>query len=277
MPANITHPVVAPCQPPDSNIKIWRYMDVTKLVALMETQSLHFARADTLQDPFEGSLALVNKIETDQLITQIYKDIESNASHEIRCTHEQARENFAQITRKMRQWVFISCWHSGEVESLAMWKQYGSSGGSVVIQSTYQKLLDALPSNNCIKEDESDIVAAKQINTNSSIYMGMVQYKNYLSPQERFRFGGNALSPFIHKRTEFEYEKEVRALIMEPVPDIPSILSVNVNINVEQLVESIRVRPGTPDWERQTIETLIKKYNLSKKVRRSEIDIKPMF
>ena len=116
MPADITHPVVAPCQPPDSNIKIWRYMDVTKLVALMETRSLHFARADTLQDPFEGSVALVNQIVTDQIFTQILKDMENNPSNEIECTLDQMRKNFAQITRRIRQWMFMSCWHSGDFE-----------------------------------------------------------------------------------------------------------------------------------------------------------------
>ena len=55
MPADTKHEVVAPCQPRDTNIKVWRHMDVTKLVALMETRSLHFARADTLEDPFEGT------------------------------------------------------------------------------------------------------------------------------------------------------------------------------------------------------------------------------
>ena len=107
--------------------------------------------------------------------------------------------------------------------------------------------------------------------------MGMVQYKNYFSPHEGLMLNANAMSPFIHKRKEFEYEKEVRALISVPAADIRSISSVNVNIDIEQLVESIRVRPGTPDWERQTIETLVNKYDLSKKVRRSEIDIEPMF
>ena len=252
MPADITHPVVAPCQPPDSNIKIWRYMDVTKLVALMETRSLHFARADTLQDPFEGSVALVNQIVTDQIFTQILKDMENNPSNEIECTLDQMRENFAQITRRIRQWMFISCWHSGDFESLAMWKQYGSSGGSVVIQSTYQILLDALPSEACIKTDESVIVADNLRNTNSIIHMGMVQYKNYFSPHEGLMLNANAMSPFIHKRKEFEYEKEVRALISVPAADIRSISSVNVNIDIEQLVESIRgatrhSRLGTPN------------------------------
>lgn len=268
MPADVTHPAVAPCQPPDSSIKVWRYMDVTRLVALMQTRSLHFARADTLGDPFEGSLARLNQISHELTITQMLKDQENLPSSAVRYTRDQLRGILAQSTRKVRQWVYISCWHCGETESLAMWNQYGSSGGSVVIQSTYQKLMDALPAQTCIDKDRSE---------NTSIYLGLVQYKNYSSLHEGLTLNANMLSRFIHKRTAFEYEREVRGFLMFPAADSRSIWSVNVKVDFEQLIESIRVRPGTSDWERQAIETLIGKYGLGMKVTPSEIDIEPMF
>ena len=40
---------------PDSAV-LWRYMDLTKLMALLEDRALHFARSDLLGDPFEGSM-----------------------------------------------------------------------------------------------------------------------------------------------------------------------------------------------------------------------------
>lgn len=268
MPADTTHPVVAPCQPRDKNIKVWRYMDVTKLVAFMETRSLHFARADTLEDPFEGSVALLNQIAKEQMISEMLKDQENNPPDSGRYTRDQLREMLAQGARIGRQWVFMSCWHSGETESVAMWKQYGSTGGSVVIQSTYRKLLDALPSE--IRIDENNL-------EKTNIYMGMVQYKNYFSLLEGLRLDGNMLSPFIHKRTALEYEKEVRAFLMFPTADTRSISSVYADVDIEELVETIRVRPGTSDWERQTIEKLIGKYGLGMKIMPSEIDAEPMF
>lgn len=268
MPADTTHPVVAPCQPRDCEIRVWRYMDVTRLVAFMESRSLHFARADTLEDPFEGSVALLNQVAKEQMISKMLEDQKNNAPDSGRYTRDQLREMLARSARIGRQWVFISCWHSGESESLAMWKQYGSTGGSVVIQSTYRKLLDALPSE--IRGDEGDP-------ENTRIFMGMVQYKNYFSPLEGLRLDGNMLSPFIHKRTALEYEKEVRAFLMFPAAGTRSISSVYVDVDVEELVETIRVRPGTSNWERQTIEKLIGKYGLGMKIMRSEIDAEPMF
>ena len=42
-------------QPPDGNMKIWRYLDLLKLIDFLETRNLHFERADTLGDPHEGT------------------------------------------------------------------------------------------------------------------------------------------------------------------------------------------------------------------------------
>jgi hypothetical protein len=48
------HEIFTP--PEDPTATIWRYMDFTKLVSLLETKSLFFARADKLGDAFEGSM-----------------------------------------------------------------------------------------------------------------------------------------------------------------------------------------------------------------------------
>ena len=268
MPADVNHKVVASNQPHDSSLKVWRYMDVTKLVALLETQSLRFTRAEELGDPFEGSLALPNQIVRDHLITELLETFKKNSPKLAQLTHSDIREQLADLGHKGRQWVFVNCWHSGSSESLAMWRQYGASDGSVVIQSTYQKLLDALP---------SEIHINKDISKTASIHMGMVQYKEYSSLGEGLTLNGNMLAPFIHKRSAFEYEKEVRALLLCPFIADLSTSGIDVDVDIEQLVETLRVQPGTPDWKRKTIESLIRKYDLGMKVTHSEIDIDPVY
>ena len=52
------HPIFK--SPDNENEKIWRYTDFTKFVSLMDRQSLFFARADKLGDPFEGSRTKLN-------------------------------------------------------------------------------------------------------------------------------------------------------------------------------------------------------------------------
>src|SRR3954452_3565491 len=43
--------------PTNQDVRIWRYMDLTKYLAILQRQSLFFTRATLLQsaDPFEGS------------------------------------------------------------------------------------------------------------------------------------------------------------------------------------------------------------------------------
>ena len=51
----VRHPAFE--QPSDENVSLWRYMDFTKFISLLETSCLYFCRADRLRldDPFEGS------------------------------------------------------------------------------------------------------------------------------------------------------------------------------------------------------------------------------
>src|SRR3989338_4981364 len=44
--------------PPDA--KIWRYMDFPKFMCTLEDRALFFARADSFEDPFEGSYPRAN-------------------------------------------------------------------------------------------------------------------------------------------------------------------------------------------------------------------------
>jgi hypothetical protein len=40
--------------PPKDNCTLWRYVDLTKLLSLLENRTLHFTRADEFDDPYEG-------------------------------------------------------------------------------------------------------------------------------------------------------------------------------------------------------------------------------
>ena len=274
MTANTEHEVVKLCQPSDGSIKIWRYMDLPKLVAFLETKSLHFARADTLGDPFEGSWTRLNRAAREQQIQEMIADAEMNIPDaEMKYTPEKLQQEFESWTHFVRQTTYVNCWHGGETESAAMWKLYGTATGSIVIQSTYKKLVDALPDDVYM----GDVCVG-------SVYMGMVQYKDYIS--EDWIPGGSVMYPFIHKRREFEHEKEVRAFLWAPVEgfgkqsrekggDKPR--GVKVDIDIKKVVETIRVQPTTPAWARQAIEKLLRRYGWGIKVIPSKIDIEPIY
>jgi hypothetical protein len=52
------HPILL--QPDQPSVKVWRYMDFTKLVSLIDSRRLFFPRTDQLGDPFEGSWPRIN-------------------------------------------------------------------------------------------------------------------------------------------------------------------------------------------------------------------------
>ena len=52
------HPIFE--KPDNENAKIWRYLDFTKFVSMLEKKALFFVRADKLGDQFEGSFSKAN-------------------------------------------------------------------------------------------------------------------------------------------------------------------------------------------------------------------------
>ena len=267
MAADTKHEVVKRFQPSDGSIKIWRYIDLPKLIAFLETRSLHFARADTVEDPYEGAWPLVNVMAREKQIREIVADAKTVQSP------EELRRHFISSTHYGRQTTYINCWHGGDTESAAMWRIYGTAAGSVVLQSRYENLVRTIP----------DDVYMGDVRV-GSVYIGMVQYKDYNSSEDWIP-GGNVMYPFMHKRREFEHEREVRALIWTPEGFSKERQErgdgkprgIEVGINIEKLVETIRVQPTTPPWAREAIERLLTKYGLSSKVMPSRIDINPLY
>lgn len=236
--------------PSDENIKIWRYMDFTKFVSILENKGIFFARADNLGDPFEGSFSAVNK----KLRPLILKHAD----------HLPDKSRNEDLVKKLRQWVQISCWHVSEYESAGMWNLYAKTDEAVCIQSTYRKLKNCLPNN------------AK---------IGLVRYVDYLSewiPES------NLLAPFMYKRKSFEHEKELRAILnLSGIDDFnlsfsdiegdPPNGGKWVSLDISKLIEKVYVAPYAPKWFGDLVESVVKTYHLSKPVVKSSLDDEPIF
>lgn len=267
MAANTKHEVVERFQPSDGSMKIWRYTDLPKLIAFLETRSLYFARADTLGDRYEGAWTRTNIAAREHLIRQITADTKAKQPL------ESVRRQFISTTHLARETTYINCWHGGAAESAAMWRLYGTATGSVVLQSRYEKLAQVIPDDVYISDTRL-----------GNVYIGMVQYKDYNSVGDWIP-GGNIMHPFMYKRKEFEHEQEVRAFIwtMEGLNRERreqggyKPLGITVDVDVDELVDTIRVQPTTPAWAREAIERLLAKYGLNTKVMPSQIDLDPLY
>ena len=243
------HPVFE--KPENENAKIWRYIDFTKFVSLLDKSALFFTRADRLGDPFEGSYSKANI----KLRPEVYKGkIPPNAL-----------ENFSQFTKIFIKYTAINCWHLSEYESPAMWKLYLKSNDGIAIQSTFDLLKTSL-------KDE-----------NHSVFIGKVKYIDF---EKDWMPEGNALYPFVHKKTSFEHEKELRAIIQElrykkngeidwskPLFDD----GIYVQIDLGVLIDKIYLAPTSPKWLFELVKSITKKYKLDKDVLQSSLDDAPVY
>jgi hypothetical protein len=229
-------------KPQNPEAKLWRYMDFTKFVSILENQALYFTRSDKFRDKFEGHIPNFNK------------NVAPNVYSELGPENIEALLSQTQLlTKHLRERTVISCWHLNEYESAAMWDLYLKSSDGIAIQTTYSRLVKSFN------------------NTDKTIYIGKV---NYIDFENEWMPEGNAFYPFIHKRKSFEHEREIRAMHnVFPSPNTPSPFDwgVNINIDVDILIEKVYISPDAPNWFSELVAQIIKRYELNKTVVHSNL------
>ena len=218
---------------PDDGTIIWRYVDFTKFISYLEKNALFFVRSDQFSDKYEGKFT-----EAD---VELWKD------------KLKPKTNLSQIEvyDRFRKVVNISSWHINENESAAMWEICLQSKEGVVIKSTFKRLKDSFVLH---KEDE--------------IHIGKVKYIDYTRdtiPK------GNLFNPFLYKRKAFEYESELRAVIMKFATQEETIgehilyvdpkwFGIHVNTDLDVMIDKIVVSPSVPDWFIDLVKSIVRKY-----------------
>src|SRR5262245_39165365 len=104
------HPVFE--GPPDPDVKIWRYMALSKFVWMIQKRALYFCRADLLGDPFEGHYTRITSLSEDafvasQMTDEVFRTIPESTW----------RENFRKILAEVpdqKLSMFVNCWHMNE-------------------------------------------------------------------------------------------------------------------------------------------------------------------
>lgn len=248
------HPIFV--QPENGAVRVWRYMDFTKLVSLVDSRRLFFSRADQLGDPFEGSWPRLS-VHARQ---QIPKDLPLESQQGF----AKAMANIGKLSKLWPKHNAINCWHMNDYESAAMWKLYLKSNEGIAVQSTYEHLRDS-------------------IIDGETVFLGLVKYIDY---ETEVIEAGNVLTPFVHKRKSFEHEREVRALVMKvPIGKSGDVdlsqetisQGLKIKVDIERLVERIYVAPSAPDWFAELVRALIQRYGYKFEVVQSSLDEQPLF
>ena len=224
--------------PKNVNATLWRYMDLTRFVALLEDSALFFSAPENFDDPYEGSLSQANKT--------IRGFVHSRTGHLVQSSDTTDRAK-----------VVVSCWHTAQHESAALWSLYAKSTDAIAICTTYRKLRQLVP---------------------PVTRLGLVRYVNYKKawiPEDR------PLHRFMHKRLSFQHERELRALIDLAAPEIPLIgeeveNGLKVRVDLNRLITKIFVAPRSAQWFLELVERICKRYAVKQRPVRSSLYDDPL-
>lgn len=239
-----THPIFDKIR---RDTEIWRYIDLTKLLWILQEEKLHFhLLAEFEEDNFEGTLPRATR-DAARVSLEESDNIADNKILGLLNHSQDAARNLSQV----------NCWHAKDGESAAMWKLYSSSGRGVAIKSTVGNLMDSL------SESKTDV------------YISPVRYVDFykkwdeLSDSDREILnelfmkseGRNLLQNAVLKRKEFSHENEIRAI----TTDFDNITDTgngsgsfqNLSINPKELIDAIVLSPNMPHWAKITIENTI--------------------
>lgn len=254
---------------PMPQAKLWRYMDLSKFLSLLEDSSLFFTRIDHFQDAFEGSLGCkqnedawvryeISKRETFLTIENKEKGIEMDNSE----IHAQAEENFANFRRRLNNWRtmhHVSCWYQSDTESEAMWNLYTrDSKQGIAIQTTFDRLYQTLP-------------AIPQVDFGMVNYIDYNKYNNGTS-KEQF----DIFDAVWYKRKSFEHEKEFRAVITDERSPACRDWNKTIHIDLMKLIENIYISPTVDEWFAELVKSIVRnRYNLPINIKQSELNDLP--
>ncbi len=223
---------------PDPSVIIWKYMDLPKFLSLLQFKVLHFTKANKFKDVFEGKIP----------------EIFLNAfPADIKQSHLKMHNTFDQYKNE----TFINCWSALDGESYALWQIYGNNYG-VAIQTTVGKLLNAL---NCSQAKLCKVKYINRENKNGEMDIPYLKEEN----------GGLRRNFFVFKPLAYEYESEVRIIVIgRPDEDHKEI-----SVDLDNLVESVYVSPFEQQWFGALVEKIVReKYKISSfKIYRSNIEI----
>lgn len=241
-------------RPPNGrdNSIIWRYMDFTKFVSMLDRKELFFATIEKLSE----SDALEGLYSTPTIEHYMSRRENEGAPRSELAEIEETRIGSIQL-RKHRA---VNSWHIADHESAAMWSIYAKNDAGIAIQSTFGRLKESFK---CASED---------------IWIGVIEYLDYRNDVVR---GARDIAPIIHKRKSFEYEQELRAVLArDPDPSEPpdsdtfdpDLGGSYVCVDLDILIERIYVSPMAPKWFEQIVRSIIAKYDLEhKEVVRSDL------
>lgn len=260
------HPHLIPLEP---DAKIWRYMDLEKFKSLLDRKALFFCRADKFSDPFEGSIP---RKEAEYRL----KDAEEKAALFGRKFDKQSAaqgiEGITFMHLKFKKGMIINCWHINNNESDAMWRLYLKDNEGVAIQTNAKRIRQSF----VISNEEIQSSKIRYINYENDIWFHFNEY-----PSRNYSF----LTPFVHKRIEFNHEQEFRLFheIHEAIDDEDYWDTQEkhngkfIGVDVSTLIEKVWLPPTIDIKAEERIINMTKDFGFDFEFSHSKLESEPYY
>jgi len=261
---------------PDEDTVIWKYMDLSKFISLLSTQSLWFARLDKNWevDPFEGKIptdhweSIVERILNTKFAPQFIGNnkVQFGGIPEVGMTQvleSDQKSRQIDLQRNMFEAAiynsYVTCWNVSTHESYHMWKLYCNHHNGIAIKSTIGRLKSSLGQNK-----------------NYSVLGGLVEYLDYEN-QMPVR-GDNLLTHVYCKSMPYSFENEFRLCLKDfgfvndvigghapysvDAEEIKSNLTsyssgFSVKLDLNSLIESVVISPHSDPWFFDLVTSII--------------------
>jgi len=228
------------------NLTLWRYMDFTKFLSMIDSRTLFFSKPKYFVDPYEGNFSKYDLENIERL--KIF-----DKSYTLR-----------DYVRELNEFAAVICWHMNDTESAAMWDLYLSAKDGIAIKTNYKKLVNSI------------------LDTRFVVYGGKVQYIDY----EEEMASNNVFETLFYKRKSFSHENELRLMVFaDPIiedgrnlnswlgdendDDYAGTINMdneggaNISLDISKMIEEVYIAPTAPVWLKPLVESLLRKYNLS--------------
>lgn len=213
---------------------LWRYMDLSKFISMLDSNAIWLARTDTVKDKHEGRFPDDMK----RMIIDAYRSFPD--------TDESPVKDADDFQDYLVKNTFISCWHRNFDESMVMWEIYGGNNSSIALQTTVGKIH--------LNTDTSKLHG-------HSLIMKKIDYKNADEIQGEIKYE----ECFFRKRRHYSYENEVRISLDTynrylPTKDAPYGYSLPCKLDL--IIEGILAHPDCSDWFLKVVNSICGKYGV---------------
>jgi len=227
---------------PPLDAVLWRYVDFTKFVSLLEKEALFFSNVANFSDPFEGTYPTGN----------------------LNMVPEEDRSRVQAFSKSVEDILFVNCWHLSKFESAAMWRIYSAWDRGIAIKSTVDGLSKSL-----ICDANVYVGAVSYIDYGTEETEWGNAFVPYLTKRKSFEYEQEVRAITMNA---VPHDTERLGTSAEWTGT-----GIYFQVELDLLIEEVLVAPQAEDWFVDLVQSVVKRYGLKAHVTRSGLASSPPY